>query len=473
MSTGLVNRKSGGEFWSLFRLDGNHPQSSFLQFYIKQSISSIRLAFVLGFVLYGAFGFLDIYMAPETKLQIWVIRFMIVMPILVVAYAITYWKNFIKYSQIFLMILSLTVGFGVIAIIASTNETELAYRFYYSGILLCIIWSHSILRLKVELAILSTGLLIVGYNILAFFFQHLNSTNDLAILISNDCFLVGGFILGTLATNTTENIVLRDYRQGEIIKKEKEELAHSRHQLQELNAVKSKLISILSHDLRGPMASIRGILNLHKLGYITDQEFQQNAQLLSDSVDGASDLLENLLSWSIAEMSNRQMTKVNTDIYCIVSTVFALTRPQAERKKILLMNSIRPETRLIVEPTMIELVIRNLVTNAIKFTENGVIEVKAIHYEDHITILIEDTGSGIPDAVAANLFKWDKKNTTLGTQSEKGAGIGLLISKEFIEKHQGSLFFNTRVNEGTTFYFNLPTQDPNTNSNHIRLERQG
>ena len=265
--------------------------------------------------------------------------------------------------------------------------------------------------------------------------------------------------MGIFSSSSNEKMLLKDFQQVEIILKEKEAIALSHQQLLELNSLKSKLISIISHDVRGPIANIKGMLNIYDLGLITDKEFRQNARLLSDSVDGTVLLLENLLSWSVLQIENQPMMKKSVKLHSIVSNVFTLLRPQSDKKSIKLINSVSPDYEIFVEPTMIELVIRNLVTNAIKFTSGGKIEVNMIWGETKVEIIVNDTGSGIPDEIAANLFNWNKKKSSPGTQLEKGTGIGLIICKDFVEKHGGFLSYSSRLNEGTSIHLILPISE--------------
>jgi len=437
----------------------------FFKFYIESSIKSIRFSFVLAIALYLLFSVLDIYMAPESKEDIWVIRFIIKIPILFLAFLFTYSKNFIRFSQQFLFVISLLVGLGIILMISMVKESELAYRFYYCGLILEIIWSHTILRLKLTLAALSSTIVIVSYNLFAIFIQDFKTEADTFILVSNDFFLISAYVLGIWSTYTTERMVFKNYTQAKQLTTEKEELAASKHQLDELNGIKSKLISIISHDLRSPISGIKGILQLYNSGYITDDEFKEHAKQLHQSLNSTDIMLENLLSWSVLQIERHKLVMKKIFLSEVVQNVFTLVGHNATKKNVELINSISKSISLEVEPTMIELVIRNLVTNAIKFTQDGKVEVRALQDYDTIQIAIEDTGIGIPEDIANKLFTWSKKVSCVGTQLEKGTGIGLLICKEFIEKHSGSLTFVTDLKKGTTFFFTIPMSNTETNEN--------
>lgn len=433
----------------LFDLDlYDTEQSRFLKYYVSNSIKTIRWGLVLATLLYAVFGILDIYMAPQTYYQIWIVRFVFVIPVFVVGFVISFSKFFVRCSQPIMMLVFLIANLGIIFMIAISQPSEPAYRFYYAGIILVVIGHHTVIKMTNQLSLILSIIIILCYDALAIYFQKLANADDLSILINNNFFLVSSAVLGDFAAKTNERLFKRDFLQ-------KQKLAESNAKLDELNSVKSKLLSIIAHDLRGPLTSTKSMLDLLAKGFITECEFKKNVCKLSTSVNSASILLENLLSWSVFHLHGRAIVKEKVSLKRVTENVFGLLQVHAEKKSVQLINSIQDDMIVSAQPTLIEAVIRNLVSNAIKFTEHGKVEVNSVVRDSTICVSIEDTGSGMPQEVASDLFDWTKKKSLPGTQMERGTGIGLLICKEFIEKHDGSIFFNSEVGKGTTFSFTL------------------
>ena len=433
----------------LFDLDRfDTEQSKFLKYYVSNSIKTIRWGFVLATFLYAAFAILDVYMAPQTYHKIWLIRFAFVIPAFVMGFTMSFSKFFVRYSQPIMMLVFLIASLGIIVMIAVSEPVEPAYRFYYVGIILVIIGHHTVIRITNQLSLILSITVILGYDVLAIYFQKLDLASDFSILIGNNFFLISAFVLGDFAAKTNEKLFKSDFLQ-------KKELTESNAQLDELNSIKSKLLSIIAHDLRGPLTSTKSMLDMLNKGYISDFEFKQNVSKLSTSVNGASGLLENLLSWSVFHMHGRRIVREKVSLKRMTDNVFDLLQLHADRKSVKLINSIQENLIVSAQPTLIETVIRNLVSNAIKFTEHGKVEVNSVVMDSTIRVSIEDTGSGMPHEIASNLFNWSKKKSLPGTQMERGTGIGLLICKEFVEKHDGSIFFNSEVGKGTTFCFTI------------------
>jgi signal transduction histidine kinase len=430
---------------------------SFNEYYLKQSLPSIRFSFVLAILLYAAFSILDIYAAPHSKDTIYFVRFGVVIPVIGVIMILSYWSYFARYSQVFLCIVSLTVSFGIIYIILSTKPDEPAYKIYYSGLILSMIWTHTVLRLRSEISITTSLVVISSYNISVFVLSPIPLYSDFFVhVISNNFFLLGAFIVATWAGYATERMFRENYEQSVTIQRERDALNDSKGKLEELNATKSKLISIMAHDLRSPIAGIKGLLTIYQSGYVTDIEFQENTKKLSVAVENTLSLLENLLSWSVVQIHNYNVEKKPVSLHEMVANVFNLLDADASRKNITLENNVCEKIKVLAEPTLTELVIRNLVANSIKFTEQGTITVKATALNGFTEVMVKDTGRGMAPEIAANLFSWSNKRSTTGTRSEKGAGIGLLICKEFIERQGGKMYFDTKFNMGTSFHFTVP-----------------
>lgn len=244
-------------------------------------------------------------------------------------------------------------------------------------------------------------------------------------------------------------------------KKAEEALKKSEARLKELNTTKDKLFSIIGHDLKGPLNNILGFSELiqEENENLSREEIQKYNRLIFRLSKTVSELLENLLTWSRAQRQKLVVTPQNISLRFIVERCFNLLEQNAEQKQIVLNNDVPSETLIFADEEMVTTVIRNLVSNSIKFTKNGgTISVNAKKTDGLVTIEIRDTGIGIEKERIKNLFKPDVTQTNLGTNGEKGTGLGLLICKDFVEKNKGKIRVESVPGEGTSFYITLPEE---------------
>lgn len=230
-------------------------------------------------------------------------------------------------------------------------------------------------------------------------------------------------------------------------------------QLQELNATKDKFFSIISHDLKGPLnsfTSFSGLLINHT-DSLSKDEIRMLAKDLDKSLKNLFDLLENLLEWSRSQTGNIEFKPEPFDLNQLLEGNKQLLEAQAQNKKISLVNLNQVPLHVHVHKHSINTVIRNLTSNAIKFTpEGGTITMNVIDKADELIISITDTGVGMPKDVLTRLFRIDTKHTTQGTANEKGTGLGLILCKEFVEKNGGRIWVESEVGKGSVFSFSVP-----------------
>ena len=237
------------------------------------------------------------------------------------------------------------------------------------------------------------------------------------------------------------------------------EIKKSREKLIELNATKEKLFSIISHDLRGSLGSVLSLSDLLLLNmdnYSSDKVRQFVSNIYQNSKN-TFELLENLLDWSRlqTERLTRKIEKHN--LQSNVDNIFQLYTEIAKNKHITLQNNISPDVFVYCDIEMTKTVLRNLILNAIKFTnKQGIVSLNSIESDSHIEIQVSDNGLGIVAENLPYLFSIEKNISTLGTNNEKGTGLGLMLSKELIEKQGGSIWVESELGKGSTFKFTLP-----------------
>ncbi len=234
-------------------------------------------------------------------------------------------------------------------------------------------------------------------------------------------------------------------------------IAEQKDELEQLNSTKDKLISIIAHDLRGPVGTTKSMLNqLVKAPEVFSKEDQsQITEELYQVSEKTYDLLENLLSWA----NNHRGLRISKDSVSVKKLVESNVDQQeffAQKKGIRLYSQITGDCNVLCDVNMINLVIRNLISNAIKFTPaKGTITLSGFRQDNYYKILVQDNGIGMPPEVMSRIFDSRDFYTTYGTNREKGSGLGLKLCKEFVEKNGGKISVDSDQGRGTTFAFTL------------------
>lgn len=251
----------------------------------------------------------------------------------------------------------------------------------------------------------------------------------------------------------TEGIILMINQKllGDLTKKTKE--------LESTNSEKDKFFSILAHDLRGPLSSIMGMVELmaDKKSDLSLELYQEMAAAMKHSVNSTSILVDNLLDWASLQRGLNVIQKVQTTYGDLMCSVLPTLQIQADSKKILIDDDIPAATPLVADVKMVQSIFRNLIANAIKFTPaNGTIILSSsIDEYGRLVFSICDNGIGMDQDVYDNLFLINPQGRRTGTNGEKSTGLGLMICKEFIEKHGGEIRAESQEGKGSTFSFCL------------------
>lgn len=251
--------------------------------------------------------------------------------------------------------------------------------------------------------------------------------------------------------NTLQNGALLMFRDITESKVAEEKLQNQAEQLQKTNALKDKLFSIISHDLRTPLANLVSLLAISKEGYISLDEFKAMLPNISENVDYTSSLIDNLLNWSKSQLEQGSIVKEFHSIKEILDKEISYLSKNAADKKIDIRNLISNDCILLVDKDMMQLVFRNLISNAIKFCNQfDTITISSIVSAHNTKIIVTDTGIGIDDIKLQKLFGTETF-TTIGTKDEKGTGLGLHLCKDFIERNNGQINVKSEPGKGSTF----------------------
>lgn len=225
------------------------------------------------------------------------------------------------------------------------------------------------------------------------------------------------------------------------------------------NTVKDRLLSVMSHDIRSPLNSLRGVLNLYNKGSINQEEFSQLTLQIENDLGKTGMLVENILSWTSSQLKGVALKTEKFNLFKLVEGTLQLFDTLVIRKKISILHNVAPDTEVTCDKNILNLVMRNLISNAIKFSFEGSkinIDVKSTGAELEVKVI--DFGVGMDSATLQSLLTPSLTVSTVGTGNEKGTGIGLALCREYVQKAGGSLTVESTVGKGSTFIIRLPLE---------------
>ena len=244
-------------------------------------------------------------------------------------------------------------------------------------------------------------------------------------------------------------------------KKVENELIRANSELSTINAMKDKFFSIIAHDIKNPFSHILGFASLLKTNAnnLSKEQIEEYSQIIHSSAYKTYKLLEELLAWSMSQSGKLNINKELIPINILCDDIIQQYSLLALSKEITIKTEYNHLSVTFIDKPTIQTVIRNLINNAIKFTDyKGSILVKTTESENTITINIIDNGIGIEKDDLEKLFRLDTSTKTIGTSEEKGSGLGLILCKEFVEKNGGMIGAISEYGEGSCFYLNIPIQ---------------
>lgn len=239
------------------------------------------------------------------------------------------------------------------------------------------------------------------------------------------------------------------------------EISKKNDELVKLNATKDKFFSIIGHDLKGPFNAVIGYSELLELD-VKEKDYdgvEEYAGIIKNASLRAMSLLNNLLEWSNSQTGRMEYRPEKFDIVGLIDEVTMFLCDAARQKSIVLVRETPSETIVFADKAMIGTVLRNLISNAVKFSFfGGKIVILLDHFTDETVVSIKDNGVGISIEDQEKLFRIDTNHSTIGTHQEMGTGLGLILCKEFIEKHGGTISVESDPGNGSRFYFTIPHQ---------------
>ncbi len=337
--------------------------------------------------------------------------------------------------------------FGILAVFFLNSLGNIIFSLSFSMVsyfLLAVVIRHQ----PYELREISNGLYLMNQGLsLLFIFYGL-------FLIKKENSIYQGRIL-------TKNTILEDkntqiQKQSRKLEESATLLKQQATQLAELNSVKTKLFSIISHDLKAPMYAIRNLFKEAHEQKLSADDLKNNIPEVLNDMNYAVGLMENLLQWAKAQMQAHTVNPEIVDIEDSINEVYQALLLPARNKGVILLNDAPPKVFGYCDKDMMSLVLRNLLSNAIKFTpEKGKICIGVHEHPTFLEIYVQDSGMGMSHEALMRIRNNDYF-TTKGTASESGTGLGLMLCKEFLVRNGGQLYIESEPGEGSTFSFSVP-----------------
>jgi signal transduction histidine kinase len=281
-------------------------------------------------------------------------------------------------------------------------------------------------------------------------------------LIYSVGFAITFTLMATIIGLVVRNNHLR-HNANQILKEKNEEIETQNEKLKLANDLKDKFFSIIGHDLRSPLVSLKGLLGMLLRNEISEEEFKRFAPKLNQLVVGTNETLENLLQWSHSQLSGLAFNPSNLPMPELVTKCFTLFSDPARSKSITLINNVPAEPDWLADRNHIELILRNLVHNAIKYTHaGGTVTVTAKISGDFYELIVADSGIGMTARQVEKLFDAREMTTMRGTGGERGTGLGLMLCYEMVSRHGGHIEVRSTPGKGTEFHVFLKKRESAT-----------
>ncbi|WP_127846061.1 tetratricopeptide repeat protein [Psychroflexus aestuariivivens] len=252
---------------------------------------------------------------------------------------------------------------------------------------------------------------------------------------------------------------------NKILLEKNKEIQIKNNKLNESNDQKNKLFSIISHDLRSPLNSLSQLFDLYNKDQLEEKEIKAWLPEINKNIESTKLLIDNLLNWASESLNQSNIEKQELNLFQEVQSKNNFFDSNLKQKGVKIINKVDENFEIFIDQNSLKIVLRNLISNAIKFTDIGdKITISAIHKDGFDRVCVQDTGLGMSQEVAESLFKKNNLVSAIGTKAEKGKGIGTLLCKNFIEENDGLIWVDfTEIDKGTRICFEVPSK-PDTNS---------
>ena len=441
----------------------------YLKKYFSDSIFQFRVAFILVIILYGSFGYLDSQVIPEYATAFHAIRFLFVIPILIIVFLLSFTQLFQKIWQALLLISVVAGGFGIsiMTMFAPENYT------YYAGMMLVFSAGYFFIKLRFFLATIAGWSILLIYNIGAIYYTH---TPD-ELLINNNFFFISANLIGMFAAYNIEYYTRRNFFLSQKLDNERllvldanknlertveertKELLKAKEQAEESDRLKSAFLANMSHEIRTPMNGILGFAELLKEPGLTGKEQQDYIRIIEKSGARMLNIINDIVDISKIEAGLMKLEIQDSNVNEQIQDIYTFFKPEVEAKGMILsFHTPLPtiEAILKTDREKVYAILTNLVKNAIKYSNTGIIEIGYNKRDSDLEFYVKDTGIGIPNDRHGAIFERFIQADIPGEWAQQGAGLGLSITKAYVEMLGGKIRVASQVGVGSTFYFTLP-----------------
>lgn len=424
--------------------------------HVVRGMFSIRVFLLAGALLYSLFGILDAHVLPETKHEVWAIRYLGVIPPLLLIFALTYFPTFIRFGQFILATAMFAAGFGIIAMTAVAEAPGNGY--YYAGLIMVVSYCSTLLRIRwTYAAAVAIGLALM-YQPVAIW---INPIPDILIL-SNNFFLGMSTAVGIFSGYAQELYVRRDYLHSEMLNFEKLRALELQQEAESASRAKSDFLGVMSHELRTPLNAILGfseIMQQKMFGPVGSDRYAAYVDDIHDAAKHLLNIISDVLDLSKAEVGKLTLEEDEVDLVDLLEQSCRLLREQAGENGLRLSlknDGVQPLLR--ADPRLMKQVAINLLGNAIKFTQSGgSVDVEVLLRPDGAcAVSFTDTGIGISKDDLEKVMEPFVQVESTFARKFGGTGLGLPLVKRIIELHDGQLSIESVLGAGTTVTIELP-----------------
>ncbi len=441
----------------------------FLKRYLSDSIFQFRMAFIVVIILYGSFGYLDTRVIPEYATTFIAIRFLVVIPLLFIVLLVSFTPFFQKIWQELLLICFVVSGTGISIMTMLVPENQA----YYAGMMLVFSAGYFFIKLRFLFATIAGWSTLLIFNIGSIFLVHTPSI----LLITNNFFFISANLIGMFAAYNIEYFTRRSFYLNQKLDNEKlmvvevnknlekiveertKELIIAKEHAEQSDRLKSAFLANMSHEIRTPMNGIIGFAELLKESDLAGEEQQEYIRIIEKAGVRMLNIINEIIDISKIEAGLTQLDITETNINEEVEFIHTFFKPEMELKGIKFSKNIplpAGEVFLKTDREKVYAILTNLVGNAHKYTKVGAIEIGYVKRSESLEFYVKDTGIGIPKERQQAIFERFVQADISDKMARQGAGLGLSITKAYVEMLGGRIRVESVEGVGSTFYFTLP-----------------